>query len=185
MNRLYRAVKLWALALPSVVSAQPTDLFTCLSRADPTCQDIGGPLTETTCPKLFENYYGRVAFYPLRCVGSVTVEVETYASWRTRFPLYVEVVPLTPGAAPCENAAGNVILIAHGGFEVPCGTWETAGPVDITSVVPIGSLYAIRLYFLGSSGGLSPGVDCVRVTAHPVTSSLASMSWGQAKILFK
>ena len=181
-----------ALARPGRASAQPTDLHQCLSGASPTCYDVKGALVISFCSpdsvRSFQYYYGRVAWYPLRCVGPITVAVETSSLPDTRFPLYVEVVPLPePSAFPlvCENLAGNVILIVYGHFGAPCGEWDEVGPVDITSVVPLGSLYAIRVHFFGNPTGYSPAMDCVRVTAQPADSAVRSGTWTRVKSLFR
>jgi hypothetical protein len=186
----------WALLAVAAARAQaPYDLYMCLHSGgayNPACFDIGGRLVIPICDeggRYFENYYGRVAWYPLLCVGPIIVSIETVATPDTRFPLYVEVVPLGPpplGNAPgvCDNAPGNVILVVYGATD-PCGTWESSQPTEITSVVPLGSLYAIRVFFLGSWAGYSPAMDCIRVTAQPVTSPVAQPSWGLVKGLYR
>lgn len=187
---------LWALALPTGVGAQPTDLFNCV--ADPLvpqCNDPLGPLTIAECSpdpptvNLFETYRGRIAWYPLRCVGPITIEVLTYSWFETHFPLYVEVVPIsndfTEWWKVCENAAGSVILETFGRFNTTCGEWEEVGPIDITHVVSLGSLYALRLHFFDSRGAYSPALGCVRVTAHPSRTAVEGKTWGLVKALFR
>jgi hypothetical protein len=129
---------------------------------------------------------------PVAFVGPITVGVETISTLDTRFPLYVEVVPLQGSEwfpPVCENLPGNVVLIVYGHFDEPCGAWDEAGPIDITNVVPLGSLYALRLYFFDrgvSGGGTSPALGCLRVTAHPVeTRAVAPATWGRVKALFR
>ncbi len=177
----------WALTVPAIAGAQPADFQTCLSRSSPSCQDVGGPLVVTLCPsgpRYAEIYYGRIAWYPLKCVGPITVAVETFAGVDTRFPIYVEVVPLPDarsGYLACENLTGYVILSAYGSPS-SCGRWDERGPVDISHIVPLGSFYALRIYFFGHPAGESPAVDCIRVTS-PV--AVAPSNWAIVKSLFR
>jgi hypothetical protein len=186
-HRVALLVSTLALGLatwPRAASAQaPTEIFRCLgTRDDPTCTDITGPIVITQCPRHFEIFYGRVAWYPIRNVGPVTISVETFAHFLTRFPLYVEVVPIDDRIGVCDNAPGNVVMVARGG-QSPCGTWETVGPIDISPVVPIGSNYALRLRFFGSPGGESPAVGCVRVT--PNATAVLPSAWTTVKGLYR
>jgi len=118
--------------------------------------------------------------------------METISWTNTRFPLYVEIVPLQSSADfpdVCTNLVGNVALIVYGQsvFNAPCGAWEEAETIDITNIVPLGSLYALRLYFLRNVHDLSiPSVNCIRVTAHPVETTIVSTpTWGRVKAIFK
>jgi hypothetical protein len=186
----------WAL-IPGV-SAQPTGFQACLPFDGATCFQLGGGGTiYAQCPtdppteRIFARFFGPVAWYPLRCAGPITVAVETFSMYDTRFPLYVEVVPIRDSADfpwVCENIPGRVVLIVYGQSQVsaPCGTWDEAGPIDITDVIPFGSLYALRLYFFSNLSGFSPAVGCIRVTAElggisPVTPA----AWGSVKALYK
>ena len=185
-----------ALALPLGASAQiPTDLSRCMPPSSPTCFALGGHTTYSFCGTdpptvgIFLQFFGPVAWYPLRCVGPITVAVQTYAGDDTRFPLYVEVVPLpaVDWGYVCENIPGTLILTVYGQSHVSarCGTWDEAGPIDITGVIPLGSLYALRLYFLSNLSGFSPFVSCIRVTAHPVDTPVLPTTWGRVKALYK
>jgi len=180
------AVTIWAFAAVAASAQPPTELDKCLSRSgdDPTCTDIGGPITFTECNQRFENFFGRIAWYPLQCIGPITISIETYAHWETRFPLYVEVVPLRDPTEVCENSPGFVVLVARGSGD-PCGTSETAGPMDITSVAPIGTSYAIRVFFLGHPTGDSTAMDCIRVTAQPVASPIDQHTWASVKTIYR
>jgi hypothetical protein len=182
-------------ALGPARAQAPSDLYKCLSWGgpdNPACFEIGGRLVATNCGdggRFFENYYGGVAWFPLQCVGPITVSIETVATPDTRFPLYVEIVALGPpplgdASGVCNNAPGNVILVVYGATD-PCGTWASSWLTDITNVVPLGSLYAVRVKFLGNWGGYSPAMDCIRVTAQPATSQVAEGSWGFVKTLYR
>jgi len=189
-------LSLWALATGA--SAQPSEFATCLPLSSPPCSQLGGGGTIfTMCPtdppteRLFVLYFGPVAWGPLRCVGPITVAVESFSGADTRFPLYVEVVPLQessdfPGV--CSNLPGYLTLIVYGQsyLSAPCGAWDEAGPIDITNVIPIGSLYALRLYFFSNRVGYSPAVGCVSVTAHPIApASVTSTTWSNLKTLYR
>lgn len=174
-----------AFAVFDTANAQvPHDLVVCLSTRGADCVDIGGrEVFDLDCQRRYQNFYGRIAWYPLLCVGPITVEVETKQTADTRYPLYVEVVPLV-GSLPCQSAIGRVVMVAHG-TPGECGSWETSGLVDITRVMPVGSLYALRLHFFGHPAGFSPAVDCVRVTASSLTSGIEAGGWGMVKSLYR
>ena len=192
---------LLALSLPVGVSAQyPTDVLRCLEGEFPPwpggCYDLGGPLAVDICSydpplaRYYTRWFGRLALFPLQCAGPITVAVETASRVDTRFPLYVVVVPIPMDInlwnGGCGDIPGYVVQIIYGHFGVPCGVWDEVGPVDITAVVPIGSLYALRLRSFGSPTGHSPAVNCVQVTAHPVDPTpVAPTTWGHVKALFK
>jgi len=77
------ALVLWALALPTGAGAQyPSELFTCVPWL-PSCSNPKGPLIIPDCsedpPPLFETYYGRIAWYPLRCAGPITIAVLSFS----------------------------------------------------------------------------------------------------------
>lgn len=91
------------------------------------------------------------------------------------FPSHVEVVPL--GRSPgdyhvCQDLPGYVVMIVYGHYGDLCGAWDEVGPIDITPIVPIGTLYALRLYSFGRPGGYSPAVDCIRVTGRKCAPSV-------------
>ena len=199
---LVRAVAvLWALAQPTGASAQyPTDLHRCLDGGFPGwptgCVDVEGALLIDFCSedppvaRYYSQWFGRLAFFPLQCAGPITVAVETASRTSNRFPLYVEVVPIPNDSREwyriCEDLPGYVVQIVYGHFGVPCGVWDEVGPVDITTVIPVGSLYALQLRSFGSATGYSPGVNCVRVTAQPVDNTpVASTTWGLVKALYR
>jgi hypothetical protein len=102
----------------------------------------------------------------------------------THYPLYVEVVPWHNPPSPCGSDPGYVVFTVRG-IEVDCGGWETSQPIDITSLVPIGSMYYIRLHYFGGPHRYSPGTDCIRVTATPTTGAVTGLAWGAAKMLYR
>lgn len=177
-----------SLASSESAMAQPTDLFVCTSAGPPpTCSEVLGPSVGTPpqcIPRFYDVFVGRVAWWPLRCVGSITIEVETIAIYPTHYPVYVEVVPLRQPPAPCANDPGYLIWTLRG-TETDCGGWETSSPIDITRLVPIGSLYALRLHYFHNLQGFSVGTDCIRVTATPGTSGTAQRGWGPVKALYR
>jgi hypothetical protein len=159
----------------------------------PTCQDIGAGVTVFgPCPgRFFAHFIGSFAWYPLRYVGPIEVEVETGSSVYTQFPLYVQIVPLD-GVDPtevCQNAPGYVLMTLFPRRSTrsdPCDFWERSGVVDLSSILPVGSTYVLRFYNFLHPFGNSPGVDCVRVTAHAAQpASVAAMQWGRAKCLYR
>lgn len=142
------------------------------------------------CPRIFASIFGTVAWGPLRCTGPITVEVETLAHvLHTYLPVFVEVVPFESEWEPaCANLPGFVVLVAYGDQFSACGTWtRTYGPLDITSVVPLGSLYAVRIYSFeaGRRDWESPALDCIRITAYPESSGVSLKPWGAVKQLYK
>jgi hypothetical protein len=182
--RWARAGILAALATGGA-SAQPTDLYTCTSASEPNCVEVGaGIVVDQGCIEHFDEYIGRIAWYPLRCVGPITVDIQNLAIWSVTYPVYVEVVPLLDAQVPCEINHAFVISILRG-VGAHCGGWETSSSIDITNLVPLGALYALRLHFFDSELGKSPAIRCVRVTATPATSGLALGSWGNIKRLYR
>ena len=184
-----RCLALIALVLttgfPHEAGAQATDLYTCLERGGliPYCAEARtGGLTNLDCDRNYAFYRGRIAWYPLRCVGPITIEINAAAHLSNRYPLYIEIVPL--GSSPCLDP-GYVVMIARGGFG--CDPWESIGPLDITQIVPLGSSYAVQVVFFNSRDGIleSPGLDCIRVTAYPVPSALNLVTWARVKKLYR
>lgn len=176
-----------ALFASAQAAAQPTDLDACLSGGgpQPLCEDIhAASVLDIFCDpiRVFELYNGRVAWAPLRCVGPITIALNTRSLTSTRFPLYVEIVPVQ-NLDHCPGP-GVLVMVAHGGNQCG-GIWETSGPLDITSIVPLGSLYAIQLVFFYAAYGayLSPAVDCIRVTAQPM--AIEARTWSQVKTLYR
>lgn len=183
MRRISASAFSLAFAVSSTASAQRTDLSVCVSTALPQCVDVvGGAVQGVGCDRLFEGFHGRIAWWPLQCVGSITIAVENIAIWNTLYPIYVEVVPLRDPIAPCDNDPGFLVFTVRG-IATDCGGWETSSPIDITRLLPVGSFYALRLYFFDSPLGESPTIDCVRVTTS--TSEVARASWGQVKVLYR
>lgn len=187
---------LWVLVLAVGVSreagAQPSDLYACLERGGGTpyyCAElISGVLLNLDCNRSYGFYSGRVAWYPLRCVGPITIEVNAQAHLSNRYPLYIEIIPAPAFPPPRDYSPcyepGYVVMTARGGFG--CDPWESVGPVDITPFIPLGSTYAVQVVFFHTRDGFveSPGLDCLRITAHPVTSALSQVTWTRIKTLY-
>jgi hypothetical protein len=172
------------LTTETVAKAQPTELYTCTSLSTPTCYEVWGPGILGDCFRLFDVFIGQVAYYPLRCIGPITIAIENLSIPSVQFPLYLEVVPLGESPAPCANDPGYLVHIVRG-VEGGCGGWETSPQIDITEFVPIGTLYALRLRYLYNRYGYSPATDCVRVTAVATTSAVEHFNWGTVKTLYK
>ena len=183
---------LWALVLPTSTSAQyPTNLSICLP--GPTgCQVPLGGGVATVCGsqgRFFFQFVGNVAWGLLQSVGSVTIEVETIALPDTQFPIYVEIVPTNDpyDVRVCAELRGYVVGIVYGHPYDPCGNWDEIGPIDITTVVPVGSLYALRLRFPDFTHmAVAPALRCLRLTAHPQDSTpVAPTTWVLVKQLYR
>src|SRR5262245_9033492 len=184
---------LGTLLIAPAASAQPSDLLACVSVDLPTCYDpLGGIVFSRIClGRQFNIFLGQFAWHPLRNVGPIEIEIETLSSLHQQFPLHVEIVPLD-GIDPttvCQNAPGRVLMTINPRTSRrpdPCNYWESSGIVDISHVVPIGHAYGVRVYSFYHPGLItSPGVDCIRITSHPVSSPLASSSWGGVKRLYR
>lgn len=168
--------------------AQPSDLTFCFTTPDePLCvAATSGWSYSADCERFFLRLAGHVAFGPLRCVGPIVVEIETYIRRGQYYPVYVEIVPLSDGSvSPCADTPGHVVLVARGQENEPCGTWARTFPTDITSVVPLGSTYAVRAWFPRGPtlDTWSPSMDCLRVTAIP--SPVSSLSWSHVRHLYR
>ncbi len=163
-------------------AAQDVNLFACLGGPLPCYEEV---LTHrmSGCSKLFWSYAGRVAWWPLRNVGPITVEVEAVNTATTRYPLYVEIVPVA--TLPCPSLSPGVVVMSTLGTTA-CPAWQTSAPIDISAIVPMGELYTVQLVFFRSITGqfFSPASDCIRVTAHPV-SPVAGKAWGHVKTLYQ
>ncbi len=181
----------WVLCLAGFVAwwplpavGQPANLAAC--PGDAYCRDaIVGGLIHLDCPRRYTLFVGRMAWYPLRCVGPITVGVNALATFSDRFPLYVEIVPMDgrPSGACPTAYPGKVVMVARGSLN--CDYWEYID-IDITQFVPLGSNYALQLTAFDTSGEIegSPGLGCVSVVSHPVSAVVPS-SWGQVKALFR
>ena len=125
-------------------------------------------------------------WYPLKNIGPITIELETLVG---DLPLYIEIVPIPDSLAQSVCALsqpGFVVAIAHG-VQACGGGWESFGPLDLRSMVPLGGTYGLQLEgFVISDGDhnfIPAGADCIRVRATP--SATTGLSWGLVKSLFK
>lgn len=190
----------WVMALFSlfvriqdcVAAAEPTDLYRCVSwgwQYAPNCGLENLLIADLCSGRFFVTYAGRAAWYPLRNVGDITIEVETHKSAVGDFPVYIEILPL-PGAQPnpwCLDGYPGVVVARAFGSQRCGGVWESFGPINIQEIVPLGGLYALQLEFFSTvdvdASRHSPGIDCVRVVSHP--SAIEPIHWGQAKALYR
>jgi hypothetical protein len=183
-----------ALAGPDPAGAQSTDLFTCIELFGerPDCSNVGsGLVVIPQCfGRVFGQFIGFMAWFPLRNVGPIEVEIEAASSAFTHYPLYVQIVPLDGvdrervcGTEPIPGYVIMTIFPRRTLPDDPCDRWESSGVIDISRIVPIGGLYALRLYAFNHRFGTSPGIDCVRIT--PVTSTVAKTTWGGVKWLYR
>jgi hypothetical protein len=135
-------------------------------------------------PRRYEVYFGQLAFFPLRNDGPIEIEIDHGSSIYSQFPLLVEVVSLVgrEGGEACANAPGYLVMRVFP--RDGCDKVERSRRLDISSIVPLGSPYALRLYSIRNPIGTSPGVDCVRVFSFPVSAAIESKSWGVVKCLY-
>ena len=156
---------------------------------EPDCGDTGFGFFDECANSFIVSY---VAWFPLKYVGPVEIEVKTRGAYAFSLPLYVQIAPLpdSTGSDYCKSGyypkiPGYLVGVA-GGADVCGGDWEKFGPVDLREVLPVGGAYALQLrgFFSGIIAS-SPAVDCVRIT--PVSKSTADVgtSWGLMKTLFR
>ena len=190
----YRA--LIVLVLTAGVSreagAQSSDLHACLASGGGTpyyCAELhAGVLLNLDCNRSYVFNSGRVAWYPLRCVGPITIEVNAQSLSNNRYPLYIEVIPAPEFPPPRDYSPcyepGYVVMTVRGRWG--CDPWESIGPIDITPFIPLGSTYAVQVVFFHTRDGVleSPGMNCIRVTAQPITSALSQVTWTGIKTLY-
>ena len=96
-------------------SAEPTDLYRCISWGSERGPDCGLEdllIADLCSGRYFATYAGRAAWYPLRNVGDITIEVESHRLVEGDFPIYVEILPL-PSPQPvfwCLNGYPGVVV---------------------------------------------------------------------------
>jgi hypothetical protein len=186
---LIAAAAIVGLLLPGVALAQyPTDMSFCVAAGQlEACLDVVGNLfLDFACPTwAWQSYYGRVAWNPLRYVGPITIEVEARRTTETRFPIYIEYVPLkdrSPDLGFCDGP-GNVLMVVWGG--TACDSKETSGPFPLR--LEIGDSYFLRGFWFDSSTGEASYMRCIRVTANPPSPAtvLGPRTWGLVKSLYR
>src|SRR5262245_11559464 len=188
MRRTFLLLLAVAVA-PHGAMAQRTTLYDCIpfeSVVEPCVEISTSDLVELTCSSVrrYENYRGNVAWLALRYMGPIKIEIEAREVPGTRFPLFVEVVPLAPGddgRDACEQL-GLVVMRAYG--RTRCEEWESE-IVDLGFHVPIGGSYSVRLRFFGDSDAefQSAYFGCIRVT--PVTTAVVARTWTTARQLYR
>jgi len=176
--------------IPAGIRAQRADFVYCtLGGSIPNCTDVSvADFGDFNCDQgLYETFRGRVAWDPLRYTGPVILETRTrFSTADTRHPLFVEVVPLSgrdPTLGYCDGI-GHLLQTVTGQPE--CSPWDVFGPFHLeTFGIEIGSLYVVRVNFVGNSGGFqSPYLGCIRVRPAPST-PVAASTWGRVRSLYK
>ena len=107
----------------------------------------------------------------------ITIEVKSTIF--TKFPIFVEIVPLNDDNPCTPVGPGYVVMTSYGGHG--CNPRETVN-VNLPAIVEIGSLYAVQIFFF--DGGLvSAARDCIHVT--PDGAPVETITWSQIKRLFQ
>jgi hypothetical protein len=183
------------LVFPVAGHAAPTEFDACLVDGGglaciiihPTYGGSAACQDGTFIPWL--QFVGPLVWSPLTYAGPITIEAQVFGSFDTQLPLYIEVVPVTDLRYLCTLPGYVVASVYAGGNETDrCGRWVTVGPVDISSIVPLGSLYAIRYRAFSLAPRLSsPRVNCLRVTASATGghTPVVERSWSRVKTLFR
>ena len=171
-------------AFAVAAQAQPSELYRCGTLRPPDCGGDGYTFIDPCAS--FRVYTTRVLWYPLRNVGPITIELETLVA--SDLPLYVEIVPIPDslGQSVCASSPpGFVVATAHG-IQACGGGWESFGPFDLRSIVPLGGTYGLQLegfvIFDGDHSFVPPGVGCAVKSAPAPT---AAISWSLVKSFYK
>jgi hypothetical protein len=176
------------LVTPTRVLPQPANLDFCFHRGQlEACADLSvATLILPFCPGgsvLGETFYGRVSWGPLVYEGPVTIAVDAMRTPKSRFPIYIEIVPLeAPGMAYCD-VPGMVVMVVSGrsGCEPQP---ETLGPGPLP--LSIGQQYMVRAQFFGvPPGHYNTFLRCIRVTSSPLRTPVSDKTWGAIKTLFR
>ena len=153
------------------------------------CTDVAsgvfGDLLCSSGYRTYSSYRGRVAWHPLTYRTPILVEIEARQIAGTRFPLFVEILPVRdhpPELGYCDGP-GYLIMSVYG--STVCDAWETVGPLDLSPWVAPGDEYVLRLHFFGDprSRYQSPFVDCVRV--RRATTAVEPGTWGFVKSIYR
>ncbi len=180
------------LLIAGATLAQEVELDHCLLDGG-FCGETPVAVVDSSCGQVFYAYRGRLSSAPLRNAGPVTIAVQTHRkNLLTSFPLYVEIVAFIDTTLECETrSAISVVLVAQGTYQCE-GIWESVGPIDLTEhSIPLGALYRVQLEFFATAPNVhgvfrsSVGVSCIRVTAHPETTSVRPGSWTVLKSLYR
>ena len=170
--------------LTAAAEAQTVGLDTCSGLASGICgpPEWTGTLTSCNGRDLhFSRYVGRIGWI-LRSVAPIVIELDTHSIGPVQFPLYVEIVP-----NPVDGCATPGRVVMHGyGDSGPCGITEQSPVIDVTQLAPVGTLYALRIYFVALPGRphQTPALRCVRVIPQ-TQAPIGSRSWGLVKALFR
>ena len=194
--RLARRILVALLCLPLTVAcvrAQPAELYKCVSwgvLGEPDCGWDGITQFDLCDGRAYYTYSGRAAWFPLNNEGPVIIEVEANPAYSQHFPLYVEIVALqdTMPRDFCLNGYPGIVVGETWGAGSCGADWVSFGPMSLLPYVPLGGSYALQFEFFATAWIdaliMSPGIDCVRVRPAS-SSSVASLSWGRAKTLYR
>lgn len=179
------------LSLPSGSQAQyPTDMLYCFNAGQlEACLDVSaGTLIDPFCPsgpRVWEAFFGRLAWYPLEYAAPIVIEVDARRTPSSRFPIYIEYVPLKdrPDDLGFCDGPGDVIAVVWGGPECD-SPWERFGPIILP--LDVGDLYFIRAFWVGDNAIQHHAyMNCIRVTAQVAPSAVETRTWGRVKHLYR
>jgi len=182
------AVTLSLVVATSARAQYPTDMHFCFFGGLELCSDVSaGDLFDPFCPigpRAWQSFYGRVAFEILQYAGPITIEVDAQRRKTSRFPIYIEWVPVE--GRPLElgfcDGPGEVIAVVWGGSQCD-SPFETFGPIRLR--LQVGDRYVIRAHWLGTEIGNLTYLNCIRVTASTALTPIESGTWGMVKRLYR
>ena len=186
MRSILIVVALSLVVGTSAHAQYPTDMLFCFFGSLDICADVGGgDFLDFSCPtRAWTNYYGRVGFKILQYAGPITIEVDARRSSKSRFPVYIEWIPVEgrPQELGFCDGPGEVVAVVWGGTECysPC---EKFGPIPLR--LEPGDRYALRAHWLGTETGQMTYVNCIRVTASTGLTAVESSTWGMVKRLYR
>jgi hypothetical protein len=188
MRSLIVAVAVGLLVPKDGTAQYPTDMLFCFNSGQlEACTDVGGgTLLDFDCPeKAWESFFGRVAWYPLRYIGPITIEVDARRTPSSRFPIYIEYLPLKdrPSDLGFCDGPGEVIAVVWGGTQCD-SPWETFGPILLP--LEVGELYFLRAHWVVDSTHHTY-LNCIRVRAQTdrAPTAVESTMWGIMKNLYR
>ena len=188
--RAHLIAALLSLLLATSAKAQyPTDMVFCFSSELELCADVvAGDLLDPFCPigpRAWKSFFGRVAFEILQYAGPITIEVDAQRSIFSRFPIYIEWIPVEgrPQELGFCDGPGHVIAVVWGGSQCD-SPFETFGPIWLP--LEVGDRYVIRAHWVGEPGHRHQTyLNCIRVSSPTETTPIESTTWGMVKRLYR